>query len=426
MAMAGWVTDPYGSRNYHRGECDSCLYFTVWFGIPVWFSFRGYVHLMDVFAMKKSGERLERIFRFARDYLGFQGVDSSALPGTVYIPLKASRTLKWMAAYYWLLWIAGLAAMLAVIDTAATWNAGRALKPGEDSFLAVGWTGFAVFVPGLLLYHVIRRPSRRQANIRAVVARCLGSAFGPGRLAVQLADSGRDGARPARHVFGDAASRGTKSGVKGVRGGPLVGAFGSRACGCPRRIHLPRGHESTTDECLQRWADEVRLAGHHFEDQRGNRATAFTSAAAAGPGRRDCAPAASETAVELLCSLIAARRTMVVNKVGSDVLWSDGAMFEIGGRFPPRLQRMISVPTRRHDARPYLAALQASLNAEWLPAAVDAQTRSDGQARGVRRSLVAGSDAREDRSDLSRLLALPVSGRRTFRARRPRPRALCG
>jgi hypothetical protein len=361
------------------------LYFTVWFGIPVWFSFRGYVHLMDVFAMKKSGERLERIFRFARDYLGFQGVDSSALPGTVYIPLKASRTLKWMAAYYWLLWIAGLAAMLAVIDTAATWNAGRALKPGEDSFLAVGWTGFAVFVPGLLLYHVIRRPSRRQANIRAVVARCLGPHSDPAGWQSSLLTRvvTAHGLPGTSSAMLQAAER--KAASKEYEEALLLARLAVGLADAQDEFTCRRA-ESTTDECLQRWADEVRLAGHHFEDQRGNRATAFTSAAAsaaAGPGRRDRAPAASETAVELLCSLIAARRTMVVNKVGSDVLWSDGAMFEIGGRFPPRLQRMISAPTRRHDARPYLAALQASLNAEWSPAAVDAQTRSDGQARGV-------------------------------------------
>jgi hypothetical protein len=186
MAMAGWGTEPYGSLNYHRGECDTSLYFTVWFGIPVWFSFRGCAHLIDVFALRRKGGRLDSIARFVQDYLGVTGIDPGNLPGTIYLPLRSSRALKWMAAYYWALWITGIAAVAAVLDTFAILHSGRALTPGEDRFLIVTWIGAALFVPGLLAYQMIRRPSQRQAQIRAAVADRLGPFSDPADWAPDL------------------------------------------------------------------------------------------------------------------------------------------------------------------------------------------------------------------------------------------------
>ena len=48
MFYAGWGTDTYGACNVIRGEYDSCLYFTVTLGLPVYSSFRGCVHVIEV------------------------------------------------------------------------------------------------------------------------------------------------------------------------------------------------------------------------------------------------------------------------------------------------------------------------------------------------------------------------------------------
>jgi hypothetical protein len=145
--------------------------------------------LIDVFALRKTGGRLDSLSRFVQDYLGVTGIGPGDLPGTIYLPLRASRALKWMAAYYWALWITGIAAVAAVLDTFAILHSGRALTPGEDRFLIVTWAGAALFVPGLLAYQFIRRPSPRQAHIRAVMADRLGPFSDPADWAPDLLTS---------------------------------------------------------------------------------------------------------------------------------------------------------------------------------------------------------------------------------------------
>ena len=41
LAHAGRGTEAYGARNRLHGEYDSCLYFTVWLGLPVYFAWKG-------------------------------------------------------------------------------------------------------------------------------------------------------------------------------------------------------------------------------------------------------------------------------------------------------------------------------------------------------------------------------------------------
>jgi len=186
MAIGGWGTEPYGSRNYYCGECDTSLYFTVMVGIPVYFSFRGCIHLIEVSSGEKRKERFSRICQFMRDYFALSETDPKDAPGIMCFPLKPSRILKWMVLYYWLLWITAVAAFCAVADTAAILQTGRALSPGEDSFLIVVWIGFAFFVPGVVTYQIVRRPTRRQAMIRAAIAERLGPFSDPADWQVDL------------------------------------------------------------------------------------------------------------------------------------------------------------------------------------------------------------------------------------------------
>jgi hypothetical protein len=78
MLHVDWKTESYGARNGHPGEYDTVLYFTVWLGVPVYFSFRRCVHVIEL-AKVGPGERLECLRGFAKTYR-FTGVVASLRP----------------------------------------------------------------------------------------------------------------------------------------------------------------------------------------------------------------------------------------------------------------------------------------------------------------------------------------------------------
>jgi hypothetical protein len=69
---------------------------------------------------------------------------------------------------------------------------------------------------------------------------------------------------------------------------------------------------------------------------------------------------------------------MIVDTNQTEIVWSDGAILEIGTNFPPALQELISRPTHYHDIRSFVAQLEAGKTSEWKDASVVRSPRGDG------------------------------------------------
>lgn len=83
----------------------------------------------------------------------------------------------------------------------------------------------------------------------------------------------------------------------------------------------------------------------------------------------------AELATQRLCNQVAKnRQRMLVNRLGGDTVWSDGALLERAPSFPAQLQALIGRPTEQRDM---LAMLQDLDNrkAAWQRA----QLRHDGE-----------------------------------------------
>jgi len=171
MAHVGWGTEPFGSLNCRNGAYDSAHYFSVTVGIPVWFSYRGCFHVEPI-RPDKSPETAARLQDFADRYLGTTIGGVRLQLRELSIPLRDRPALKRMMLFCWFLWIRGLMALMAVIATSAI--VPRGVVANDIPWLIAFWTGFALFVPGIVYYHYLRRARGRSARIREIVADRLG------------------------------------------------------------------------------------------------------------------------------------------------------------------------------------------------------------------------------------------------------------
>jgi hypothetical protein len=113
MLHVDWKIESYGARNCHRGEYDTVLYFTVWLGVPVYFSFRRCVHVIKL-AKVGPGARLERLRDFAKTYLGIADL-TPHLSGTLHLPLRPLGSLKRLVIYDQALWLLSSSPVLAIV-----------------------------------------------------------------------------------------------------------------------------------------------------------------------------------------------------------------------------------------------------------------------------------------------------------------------
>src|SRR5262249_25703756 len=143
----GWSTEPHGARNYHQSEYDSCLYFLLIVGLPVYWSFRGCVHVIEINQLR-PGERLERLRGFPSKYLGL-----SVLPGRILFPLRVVRRLKRLILYELGLGLSGCMAFITIVIVLAVWQRPfNRWKQDDLILIGVCAAAGAPFVPGLIAY----------------------------------------------------------------------------------------------------------------------------------------------------------------------------------------------------------------------------------------------------------------------------------
>jgi hypothetical protein len=168
-----WGTQLFGAKNCHDGEYDTYLCYWVVLGVPVYLSFRQCVHVIEHQALKRH-ERAEQIVRFAREHLNQGDIRGYVPVSGIVIPLKPSWSSKVRVLHLGTLWAGFTLAVCAVVASFALMQAARAIKADDVNMLIVLWAGFAYFAVGLPIYLLTRKPTKRQAGIRAVVANVLG------------------------------------------------------------------------------------------------------------------------------------------------------------------------------------------------------------------------------------------------------------
>jgi hypothetical protein len=78
----------------------------------------------------------------------------------------------------------------------------------------------------------------------------------------------------------------------------------------------------------------------------------------------------SGSVVARLCQHAKARKTMQVDRSQPEIIWSDGAMFEIARTFPRELQELITNPTLTRDLRPILKRMSPDPAQGWQEAKI--------------------------------------------------------
>ena len=174
LARVGWNTEPIGSLNVYKGEYDFGYYFIVYWGLPIWVSFRGCFHVIERFRLK-SGPNSIRLRSFRQTYMGLPEGPTDSIQDIVF-PLKESKALKWMALFHWAVFILGvLAASAGLLKVFAVETIiSQPKKQTAIVILVVGGVTCVVFFSVLLLYQMIRKPRRRQTQIRSIIAERLG------------------------------------------------------------------------------------------------------------------------------------------------------------------------------------------------------------------------------------------------------------
>jgi hypothetical protein len=163
-------TGHWGERNYYQGEYDTCFCHSVVVNVPIAFEFRRCARLITV-SKVGEGERRERLRVFARDYLGL-----ADLPQEVELPLRPLLPLRRLAFLNMACSLAGGLCLGVVLCT--TYYLMR--KPGDRltgirlACLVIFGPPLALSVLGLVVCQLTRKPSRRQAHLRSVVAHHLG------------------------------------------------------------------------------------------------------------------------------------------------------------------------------------------------------------------------------------------------------------
>ncbi len=72
--------------------------------------------------------------------------------------------------------------------------------------------------------------------------------------------------------------------------------------------------------------------------------------------------------VARLCAHVSQNRKKVIVDVNEAGIWSDGAILEVGGNFPPALQELISRPTMQRDIRSFVTRVDSGKSPEWQDA----------------------------------------------------------
>ena len=179
MSHVHWGTHAGGARNARAGEYDTCEFFVFIATVPVYFSFRGCFHVVEM-SRVKSGERRERLTEFARTFLGLTDT-----PQRLTFSLRAVRSLQCMWFYHFFLIFFGAASIFFVWLLALLTNRFPNVLNTIVAFIC--WSIAGALLSGSAPYLFLRRPSRRQARIREVVASRLGPFSDPADWAPELA-----------------------------------------------------------------------------------------------------------------------------------------------------------------------------------------------------------------------------------------------
>lgn len=260
MLHVGWGSRPGGARNYYLGEYDACHFFFLIVGLPVYLSFRGCVHVIDRTKIR-PGERRDRLEWFVKEFLGLE-----KLPRRTEFPLRPNRASRWMWFFEAGLWVLGgvsLCVGLPVFSFAFLLPRPGQPDPGARAFLRIVSAITATFFVSLGMYLFLRRPSRRQARIRAVAAGWLGPFSDPADwqavLAATAASTLGVADTTADALLGAAeAKRSSGNPVEGL----LLARLGLSRIDCEAAVpKLAERAESLTDGCLQDLADNLPRDG---------------------------------------------------------------------------------------------------------------------------------------------------------------------
>jgi hypothetical protein len=82
-------------------------------------------------------------------------------------------------------------------------------------------------------------------------------------------------------------------------------------------------------------------------------------------------------AVARLCQAVKDRKQMIVDNAQAEIIWSDGAMFEVAGKFPPALEELIAAAKNHRDLKPTITRMSRDL-AEWKDASISRSPKGDG------------------------------------------------
>jgi hypothetical protein len=87
----------------------------------------------------------------------------------------------------------------------------------------------------------------------------------------------------------------------------------------------------------------------------------------------------SSDVVTRLCQHIAQKRQkMIVDTNQTEIVWSDGAILEVGTNFPGDLQELVSKPTHYHDIGSFVKKFDIGDAFEWREAFISTSSRRDG------------------------------------------------
>jgi hypothetical protein len=87
---------------------------------------------------------------------------------------------------------------------------------------------------------------------------------------------------------------------------------------------------------------------------------------------------AKNDAVAQLCRQVAERRAkIVVDTNETEIVWSDGAILEVGTNFPAGVRELISGPVYYHDVRSFVAKFGGAKAPEWKDASVVPSARGE-------------------------------------------------
>jgi len=67
---------------------------------------------------------------------------------------------------------------------------------------------------------------------------------------------------------------------------------------------------------------------------------------------------------------------MIVDTNQAEIIWSDGAILEVGTNFPSGLQELISRPSHYHDIRSFVRKLEEESKTEWRDASASPSPRN--------------------------------------------------